>query len=221
MKNRLPNRKEAYRLWFEYLRVARQSSDQKIRRALERSARFYERWGNIESVTFDHWWRENEHLFEEKSSVRRLSRGDKPADQTALIIEVPLTQPKGKLVAQVREIIRNAYPAQTPRKAHFRPVSQYRLSAGAEPRLLALREMLNVYRHVYLKNKNLRGQELLDKVHVYYRGRKRNKRIPSLLLVSELDEDNRRALRNMRRYISKAERVMLNVAKGEFPGRYE
>lgn len=102
MKTRLPYRKEAYRLWFEYLRIARCSKDQKIRKALERSARFYEPWGNIENVKFDQWWRENKHLFEEKSSVRRLSRGQKPADPAALIIEVPFTQTKAKLFAQVR-----------------------------------------------------------------------------------------------------------------------
>jgi len=142
MTTRLPYRKEAYRLWFEYLRLARQSSDQKVGRAFKRSGRYYEPWGNVEDARFDQWWRENQLLFEEKFSVRRLSRGENPADATALIIEVPLTQSKTKLFAQIREIIRNAYPTQKPKKGKFRPVSQYRLTAGAEPRLLALREML-------------------------------------------------------------------------------
>jgi hypothetical protein len=100
-----------------------------------------------------------------------LSQGQKPADPTALIIEVPLTQPKAKLFAQVRDIIRNAYPTQTPRKGHFRPVSQYRLTAGAEPRPMALREMLNVYR-VYLQNDNPRGEELLKKTMLITLGAK-------------------------------------------------
>jgi hypothetical protein len=113
-------------------------------------------------------------LFEEQFSVCRLPRGGKPVDPTALIIEVPLTQPKGKLFAQVRKIIADAYPIQKPGKTKFRPVSQYRLTAGAEPRHLVLREMLTVYRDVYLKNKKLRGQKLLDKIHVFYSGRKRN-----------------------------------------------
>lgn len=152
MKTRLPYRKEAYRLWFEYLRLARGSKDERVTKALKRSAKYYEPWGDLENVKFDLWWRQYEHLFKEQFSVRRLSRGEKPADKTALIIEVPLTQTKAKLFAQVRNIIRNAYPTQKPRKGHFRPVSQYRLSAGAEPRFLALREMLNVYR-VYLQNK--------------------------------------------------------------------
>jgi hypothetical protein len=148
-----------------------------------------------------------------------LSQGQKPADPTALIIEVPLTQPKAKLFAQVRDIIRNAYPTQTPRKGHFRPVSQYRLTAGAEPRPMALREMLNVYR-VYLQNDNPRGEELLKKNHAYYLGRKRKAKIPAHLDFSRLG-DSITAQRNVRRYIAKAKRIMLNVAKGEFPGQYE
>jgi len=59
----LPYRKEAYRLWFEYLRLAHGSSEQKIKNALNRSTKYYGPWGNIEDVKFDRWWRENEHLF--------------------------------------------------------------------------------------------------------------------------------------------------------------
>jgi|SRR5271156_3337454 hypothetical protein len=162
MKTPLPYRKEAYRLWFQYLRVARQSSDPKVGKALKRFARYYGPWGNDENVKFDQWWKENEHLFEEQFSVRRLSRLENPADPTALIIEVPLTQPKTKLFAQVREIIRHAYPTQKPRKGTFRPVSQYRLTVGAEPRLLALREMLTVYRKFAGTEAPRRGLRILS-----------------------------------------------------------
>jgi hypothetical protein len=224
MTTRLPYRKEAYRLWFEYLRLARASKDQRVAKALIRSARYYEPWGDTENSGFDRWWGQKQDLFEEQFSVRRLSRGQKPADPTALIIEVPLTQPKAKLFAQIRDIVGSAFPTQTPRKGHFRPVAQYRLTFGAEPRLSALREMLNVYR-VYLANKDpsgkdLRGLKLLEKVHAYYRGRKRKQKIPAHLDFSRLG-DSIVAQRNIRRYIAKAKRIVLNVAKGEFPGQYE
>jgi hypothetical protein len=111
-----------------------------------------------------------------------------------------------------------AYPTQTARKGHFRPVSQYRLTAGAEPRPLALRDMLNVYR-VYLENKDLRGSKLLDKIHAFYLGRKRNQKIPAHFDFSRLG-DSIVAQRNVRRYIAKAKRITLNVANGEFPGQY-
>jgi hypothetical protein len=227
MKTRLPYPKEAYRLWFEYLRLARSSKDERVTKALKRSAKYYKPWGDVENVKFDPWWRQYGHLFEEQFSVRRLSRGEKPTDKTALIIEVPLTQTKAKLFAQVRDIIRNAYPTPNPKKGHFRPVSQYRLTAGAEPRFAALRETLNVYR-IYLQNKNLRGSKLLEKIHAYYLGRKRKSKIPAHLYFSRAtsslgfsrESDSITAQRNMRRYIARGKRIILNVAKGEFPGKY-
>jgi hypothetical protein len=221
-KSRLPYRREAFRLWFEYLRVALRSSNPDVRKALKRSASYYKPWGNIATSRFDQWWREKGHLFEERSTVRRLNRREAPTDANALVIEIPLTQPRAKLIAQIREIIQNASPVQKPSKGRMRPVAQYRLTAGAEPRLLALREMLTVYRDVYLKNKDLGGSDLLKTVHDFYRGRK-NKRwakVPTPLLYDEKYGDNSTALRNMRRYITKAEQVMINVANGEFPGKY-
>ena len=70
MKTRLPYRKEDYRLWFEYLRLALASKDQKVRKAFARSSRYYEPWGNVENIKFDQWWRQHERLFEEHFSVR-------------------------------------------------------------------------------------------------------------------------------------------------------
>ena len=59
------------------------------------------------------------------------------------------------------------------RKSKKAPISTYRLTEGAEPKLLAVREMLTVYRDVYLKHKELRGSELLEKGHAQYLGRRR------------------------------------------------
>ena len=40
------------------------------------------------------------------------------------------------------------------------------------------------------------------------------------LMYEHNDEDKIRAMRNLRRYIQKAEQVVLNVARGQFPGEY-
>jgi len=90
-----------------------------------------------------------------------------------------------------------------------------------EPKLDAVREMLSVYRDVYLKSPKLRGEKLLDAAHHYYLGR-RNKRwakVP-MALMYDTDGDKVRAMRNLRRYIQKAEKVVLNVTRGQFPGEY-
>ena len=75
---------------------------------------------------------------------------------------------------------------------------------------------------MYLKHPNIRGEALLNATHKFYLGRKAKRwaKIPMALNVRPLQEDKVRAMRNLRRYIQKAEQIMLNVAKGEFPGEY-
>jgi hypothetical protein len=221
VKNALPYRREAYRLWFEYLRVARSSSLTRVREALKQSAPFYAAWGDISTAKFDHWWKKKAYLFEEKYSVHRLSAGEPPSNADSLIVEIPLTRSPTELIKDVKALIQEAFAAQTRamKKSKKAPTSAYRLTEGAEPKLLAVREMLTVYRDVYLKNKELRGADLLEKVHAHYLARKRRAKVPTPLLYDKYG-DKSVAMRNMRRYITKAERVMLNVAKGQFPGKY-
>ena len=221
MKNALPYRREAYRLWFEYLRVARNSTRTQVRGALKQSAPFYAPWGDISTAKFDQWWKEKASLFEEKYGVRRLSAGELPSNPESLIVEIPLSRSATVLLKDVKPLIQEAFATQARafKKSKKVPTSVYRLTEGAEPKLLAVREMLTVYRDVYLKNKDLRGTDLLDKVHALYLGRKRRAKVPTPLLPDKYG-DKSVAMRNMRRYITKAQRVMLNVANGQFPGKY-
>jgi hypothetical protein len=56
----------------------------------------------------------------------------------------------------------------------------------------------------------------LNKVHAYFKGPGR--KLPMALQWEE-GEDLARALRNLDRYVKGADQVMLNVARGRFPGR--
>ena len=223
MKTALPYRREAYRLWFEYLRVAHNSSLASVQAALRQSAQFYAPWGDVTNVTFNTWWKEKGQLFEDRFVVRKLSPGEQPSDPNALIVEIPLSRSPTVLTKNVKALIQDAVAvrAQASKKSKMMPTSAYRLTEGAEPKLLAVREMLTVYRDVYLKNRNLRGYPLLSKIHAFYRGRenKRWAKVPTQLLPDAY-AGTVRAQRNMRRYIDKAEKIMLNVAKGQFPGEY-
>ena len=77
-KTALAGQKRAYRLWFEYLRVARQSTDQKVRAALVVSRPVYASWEMEKGESYDAWWRTHAHLFEEKFVVRELKAGEPP-----------------------------------------------------------------------------------------------------------------------------------------------
>lgn len=222
-QSNLAARKEAFRLWFEYLRIARQSRDAKIKSALVVSEPYYRPWEMDKAEKFDPWWKIHGHLFEEKFAVRELKAGEAPLDPDALLVEIPLTQSPTILTKKVKAIIQAAFDARerTERKGKKKPTAYYRLTEGSEPKFDAVREMLSVYRDVHLKNPSLKGEKLLDAAHQYYLGRK-NKRwakVP-MSLMYDTDGDKVRAMRNLRRYIQKAELVALNVARGQFPGPY-
>ena len=230
-KKPLAGRKEAFRLWFEYLRLAQQSKLDKVKKALLLSEPYYRSWDMDPNIKFDAWWKTHAQLFEEKHVVRVLKATDKPIDRNALIIEVPLTMTTTMLMKQIRSVVKAEMSADKKLsvKGRKKASSNYYLTIGSEPKLDAVREMLTVYREVYLKKPNLRGEKLYQATQEYYLRRKSTKlaKIPIALMhdtgngrnIGE-GRDYTRVLRNLRRYIQKSEKIMLNVAKGQFPGKY-
>jgi len=106
-----------------------------------------------------------------------------------------------------------------------RATARSRLTAGSEPKLDHVRTMLNVYREVYLARtsqtgKALKGIKLLDAIRSYRDAAKKKDRNLDWVDRERNEADDNRQLRNARRYIQKAEAIVLNVAKGEFPGSY-
>jgi hypothetical protein len=219
----LAYKRETYRLWFEYLRLARMSTTKEVKAALKGTGAFYAPWGDVAGIKFDEWWKTHAHLFEEKFVVRALEQGAAAPAPQSLVVEIPLTQSFSEIMKAVRHVVRDAFKLRRPahRKDTRLPSAVYHPTIGAEPKLGAVREMLTVYRDVYLANPKLRGEKLLDAAHRFYVGRK-NKRWAKVPMALHLDTDGGkiRPMRNLRRYIQKAERVMLNVARGEFPGKY-
>jgi hypothetical protein len=112
MKSALPYRREAYRLWFEYLRIARNSTLTRVREALKKSAPFYAPWGDISNVKFDHWWKEKAYLFEDKYIVRRLTAGQPPSNPQSLIVEIPLSRSLTMLMKDVKLLVEQAFVEQ-------------------------------------------------------------------------------------------------------------
>lgn len=230
MKNALPYKRELYRLWFEYLRLARSNPKlgskeaAQLKSALAASAAFYEPWGNIDKVRFDTWWKDHRHLFEDTERVRRLRRGEQPPlDPDILVIQIPLTQSSTTLLREIRAIVDDAFAElnRAKTKSKRQAQSKFGPTKGSEPKLLAVRESLTVYRDVISKKPDLRGQKQLDAVRAFYKARKNKKwaKIPAPLSDVGYGGDAR-AQRNLLRYKDRAEAIMMNVARGEFPGKY-
>ena len=152
-----------------------------------------------------------------------LQPGEDRSDPEALVLEIPLTRSATAIIKQIRPLLEGAVAAhsKSARKGKRQPTASYRLTAGAEPKLIAIRESLTIYREVCLKNPGLKGQRLLAAVRRYYESRKVMKKAKVPVPLNYTSEvDRLRAMRNLNRYIHRAERIMLNVAKGDFPGKY-
>ena len=223
MKAQLATKREAFRLWFEYLQVARASSDPAVKSQLIASSIYYAPWEMDKAGKFDTWWKDHSHLFEEKFMIREMVHGEMPNDPEALVVEIPLTQSPTDIIKKLKPIIQTAFDKRESKskKSKKKASARYKLTEGAEPKLIAIREMLSVYRDVKLKNPNDKGIKLLHKIHAYYLARKRKKwaKIPMSLDVAR-PQDEERARRNMDRYLQRTKKIILNVAKGNFPGEY-
>ena len=259
-KKSLANRKGFYFQWWSFLHIAKKlaqkktasgSSEahrssslrekkvplrEKIADALVASQEFYELWeiDKPKYEKFDNWWNDKSVLFEEKYQVRVLNHGEMPSDLNALVIEVPLRSSATKLNREVRALIMTAQNKQISKfKSRKNPSAGFALTLGAEPKYIALRDMMTVYRDVQLPNilqhdhigqkatKKLKGFQLLHAINNHFENRRKPKKVPTTLQLRDgRQADNLNALRSLNRYLTKAERIILNVANGKFPGKY-
>ena len=215
-------RKEMYRLWFEFLKLANASSDKLVKVSLKKSKNFYQPWGSVSAIKFDHWWKTHSQLFEESEVVRLVNHNEKLSEDISIIyIAVPLRESTTRLTEKIREIIKREASVLNvaSSKSKRRPTAAFHPTVGSEPKLKALNVSLTIYRDVFQKNPKSKGQALLDAVRNYYQSRKRNKQLPSIV-IKHAYGDETVPKRNVRRAISRAEKIIQNVAKGEFPGKY-
>jgi hypothetical protein len=220
----LPLKKEFYRIWFEFYKISLTSTNPSVLRNLKKSDDFYSSWGNVERTTFNDWWDSHRHLFEEQS-VSILESEVTRNYPDSLILEVPINQSTTVLLKNIRKLIDEEQTKRSRQPKKYRVItSQFVISDRSEPKLVVLKDVLNIYRDVYLKDTNLRGKTLLNEVYKYYKGRKRkdHQQLPKTIddRGSTNENEIKRVTRNLRRWIQWGETIMLNVSSGEFPGEY-
>ena len=220
----LPLKKEFYRIWFEFYKISLQSTNPTILKNLKQSDEFYSSWGDVERIIFNDWWDSHKHLFEEQS-VSILNSQSSRIYSDSLILEVPINQSTTVLLKKIRQLIDEQQKIRNRQKKKYRVItSQFQMSDRSEPKLMILKDVLNVYRDVYLKDTSLRGKTLLKKVYDYYGGRKRkdHQQLPKTIddMGSSNENDIKRVTRNLRRWIQRGDTITVNVSRGEFPGKY-
>lgn len=150
--------------------------------------------------------------------------------------------------AVIRAAMDRREPGGKSPKNKKKPSAKFAPSQGSELRELQIKEMLTIYRDVEVPNikgllvskhvpkqlAKLTGGKLLVAVNDFYANRKPESwgPVPGTLQVRYRTDKNRKKtdrldasanatpLKSLRRYIKNAEKIILNVARGEFPGRY-
>jgi hypothetical protein len=207
--------RERIRVWFEYLNLARQSPREDIQAALKQSEKLYKTWGDT-TVPFDVWWEKHSWLFADDIVSVRGPDETGPDDLVGipcpsiedLFLFIPLTRPLTQILKDISILIRKQRRLIGANDDYLalRP----RLTKGAQPRIDILADELIVYRDVFLKT-GLKGEKLLIQIHTFYdkKGQRRPRTLNGKASSSQ---------RGLNRCIENAKRVMMHVARGEFPG---
>lgn len=220
-RNSLNADKELFRLWYEFYRLALTSTDKEVVRSLKRSSDFYREWEVNLNEKFDAWWTSHRHLFERTGWVQIINIGE-PIPSNALLLSVPLSSPRTLVLREIRALLSNLV---TTNSAKSFGGSKYQPSEIRGVKRDSLRIMLDLERRVF-RNEKLKGEKLRERVLQFFseeRYQRKKNGVPASFLVSNHKrhgDTSDNVDRNIRRYRQKVKKLILNVARGEFPGRY-
>ena len=223
MKSRAPiiADKEIFRLWYEFYRLALDSTDKSIQQALKKSAKHYADWNASERLHFDDWWVKHRSLFLDENIVR-VTEKDEEQRSDNLYITVPRSKSYGDILKELKTLIDKEVLSKKRRRIpvphRFSPTEIQGIKGES------IRVLLDLQKHVFSQT-DLKGVALTTRVREYLgneRYKRKSNKIPDAFLItnSSVDDHAEQTDRNVRRYRQKAKRLMLNVAKGEFPGKY-
>jgi hypothetical protein len=210
--------KELVRLWYEFYRLALQSNDRLVISAVRRSRHFYKDWEVEVTEKFDSWWVRHKRLFERRGSVRILAVGDTQSADTVLL-EIPLNIPRTDALTEIRSVLPSVIPTR-PKKSCS--PGMYLTTEVQGVKRDSLRIMLDLERRIF-RNSSLKGSQLRERVQKFFneeRYQRKKNRVPASFFIDTYADSTENVDRNIRRYRQKVKQLILNVANGEFPGKY-
>ena len=224
--------KEAYRLWFEFLKRALADESVTVNRKL------YASWGDVGSYAFDRWWREI------GSDVIQLGGGEVAivnaatrSNKNAYLVSVPKSLTSTDAANKLRRLLIDL--KHTP----VRTAKGLRVNDSVELRFSTYRGWLHTYdinrklideiEKASGKRSPLKGRQLLAAVRKFYLDRTErlkhaNRKIDPLPFPfftggAEVDADkinvlaSATAISAVLRYLKESQQLIANVAIGKFP----
>ncbi|NDB59874.1 hypothetical protein EB001_15720 [bacterium] len=243
---KLTTKMEAYRLWFEYLKLVLvlidpsfKTQNKKVisiipilKNTYSKNNKIYKDWNITKDTKFNDWWETHSKLFQEKYNVRQIMPGQKISSPDAILVEIPLNRSATEISKRVMDIVIDAQALtglRSNKKSKIIPTSTFQLTTGSEPKVHTLNDMLIVFRDVYCKQPVLKGTKLVEAIYDFYTKRRKGfNEVPKNLIEKQSDREHRKQdkyiaeiyKRTANRYINNAFQILINVAAGEFPGKY-
>lgn len=221
------NSKEAYRLWFEFLKRAIANPNVKV------NTKHYKAWGDVQKYKFDAWWRDIGSKvidLDGQSNVSFATDGAK--EEGSYLVRIPKTLTSTEAANQLRQLLIESNHKQVVLE------SKLKIRHGAEIRPPIYRAYLHTYdRWLELtaksEGKKVTSKQVLIEVRKFYIARaikyknsnRRIDRLPSNLHTA-INFDNledvdvlasAQATATISRYLNETKKIMENVAKGVFP----
>jgi|GEM_PF-7018943 len=221
--------KTKIKYWWNFLRLAHLSNEIEIIDALKGSVDFYMSWGNYRTGSFEQWWKEHSHLFHVRNSMTKMNAGESASDD-ALYMRVPFTYAPTTASKVFEKIYREEYDKRQTEKKKVKKVYGGTYSLSDEDfQVYQFEYYLRFTKEVYLPimSENTKAQtkpyvllaiEKFKKQKVKSSlGALARRKVPFTYETEKYETQRRLA----GRYRTYSHNIMLNVAKGIFPGDYE
>jgi len=220
--------KELFRLWYEFYLLALTDTDKTVVQAVKKSKKFYADWEVKIDQRFDDWWVTHRQLFEQQEFVRLISNEDGRRENT-LLIEIPRNKSRTEVFNEIKEILLEKLPVQNKKSEVIN--LRYQPTEIQGSKSASLRLLLDLERKIF-RNQRLKGEALRNRVLVFlekerFKKEKTLKRnFPAAMQIAtyrqkdEMKSTLANVDRYVRRYRQKARQIVINVANGQFPGKY-
>ena len=237
-------RREPYRLWFEYLKLALNAEEYKT--LVNR--KFYAAWGDVANERFEGWWEKNwRQLFAVPANIEVLrSAADVTAERSSVVVKLRRGDSIKNQLNDLKQLI------ETLEKPSKTAKPLYTITASHSMTDKSLRAMLRLG-ELFRKTGSLEdaAEQYLDRAQAWNakikkwnatkpkQNQKRNEMfIPAELEcfaeeIKALREERQRQQRKVKqsdgyrqyrvgtqRLLKKFDAVVRNVAEGQFPGKY-
>jgi len=217
--------KEKVRYWFEFLKLAHETSDSVVKNQLRESAKFYSPWGNYREAKFNEWWKSHSSLFKDSVALSVPKSGEVVTDD-AFYVRVPFTYAPstvGKIVADMydRELAKRESRSKKMKKVYGGTFSLSREDYQVAQFHYYFVFVRDVYLPILLNEPKGKPSRYIEKSKEVFGKLKRKTTEKREIPFTNVNLTYESAGRLARRYKQMAEKLLRNVSSGVFPGDYE